>query len=207
MKNFSLIFIIVSLLFGCSAGKTKDSAARSAEVSFGVKGGANFASIGGDDAESFGSLTSFHFGGIAEIGISDDFAIQPELLYSEQGADYSESSFSGDYKLSYLNVPVLAKVNVAEGFSLEAGPQVGILLSAKDKYDSGGDSFEEDVKDQTKGIGFDASVGAAYKLDSGLNFGARYNLGLSRLDDFSSEGSNTKWKNNVFQIYFGYIFN
>ncbi len=86
-------------------------------------------------------------GVVAEIMVSDMFAVQPELIYSSQGSDYEESDegfdFSGTVKLDYLNIPVMAKYYVAEGFSVEAGPQVGFLLSAKDEYDGG----EEDIKD------------------------------------------------------------
>ena len=82
------------------------------------------------------SKTSFHIGGVVEIPISDSFSVQPELLYSSQGAK-AESSFGGDvdFKLSYLNLPIMAKYYVAENFSLEAGPQVGLLLSAKVESD------------------------------------------------------------------------
>ncbi len=64
--------------------------------------------------------------------ISEKFAFQPELLYSAQGSDYDDEDFSGSVKADYLNVPLMAKYYVGEGFSLEAGPQVGLLLSAKD---------------------------------------------------------------------------
>jgi len=42
-------------------------------------------------------------------------------------------------------------------------------------------------------------------MDSGLNFGARYNLGLSNIWDF--EGSDDfKNQNNVIQVSVGYMF-
>ncbi|RZJ55928.1 MAG: PorT family protein, partial [Flavobacterium sp.] len=37
--------------------------------------------------------------------------------------------------LSYLNVPIMAKYYVIEKLSLEAGPQIGFLLSAKNQVD------------------------------------------------------------------------
>jgi len=62
---------------------------------------------------------------------------------------------------------------------LEAGPQEGFLMSAKAKV--GGES--EDLKDVTKGIDFGLDFRVGYKMDSGLNFGCRYNLGLSDIND------------------------
>ncbi|SDI50211.1 porin family protein [Winogradskyella thalassocola] len=185
------------------------------EVKFGAKAGLNLATIGGDfeDAES---LTSFHIGGVAEIMISDKFSVQPELLYNSVGAstDYTESfegvtvNAEGKIKLNYISLPIMAKYYVAEGFSVEAGPQIGFLMSANEEYEVSGGGFsesgDEDVKDNFKSIDFGFGIGAGYKMESGLNFALRYNLGLSNIaedagDDFSAQ-------NNVFQVSVGYTF-
>lgn len=178
-----------------------------AQINFGAKAGVNFATITGDDVESFDSRTAFHVGVVAEIVISETFSFQPELLYSAQGADYSDEEFEGTFKLDYLNIPLMAKFYVGEGFSLEAGPQIGFLLSAKDEYDFTGTAFkseEEDIKEFVKDIDFGINVGVGYKLEGGLNFGARYNLGLSDAND-SGDDSFTL-KNSVIQAYVGYFF-
>jgi len=170
------------------------------EVKFGAKAGVNIANIGGDDTDGQKARTAFHVGGVAEIGISDKFAVQPELLYSSQGTKADQGD--GEVKLDYLNIPVMAKYMVADGFSLEAGPQVGVLLSAKSNDGEG--SGDVDIKDFVNGIDFALGVGANYTLESGLNFGARYSLGLSDINDFEGAGSN---QNNVFQFSVGYFFN
>jgi hypothetical protein len=178
-----------------------------AQINFGAKAGVNFATITGDDVESFDGRTAFHVGVVAEIVISETFSFQPELLYSAQGADYSDDEFEGTFKLDYLNIPLMAKFYVGEGFSLEAGPQVGFLMSAKDEYDFTGTAFkseEEDIKEFVKDIDFGINVGVGYKLEGGLNFGARYNLGLSDAND-SGDDSFTL-KNSVIQAYVGYFF-
>ena len=178
-----------------------------AQINFGAKAGVNFATITGDDVESFDGRTAFHVGVVAEIVISETFSFQPELLYSAQGADYSDEEFEGTFKLDYLNIPLMAKFYVGEGFSLEAGPQIGLLMSAKDEYDFTGTAFkseEEDIKEFVKDIDFGINVGVGYKLEGGLNFGARYNLGLSDAND-SGDDSFTL-KNSVIQAYVGYFF-
>ncbi len=159
------------------------------ETSFGVKAGVNFASLGGDDSDGLDGLTSFHVGGVAVIGVSEKFAVQPEVVYSSQGA-----SFDGeDLQLDYINVPVLAKFYVAEGFSIEAGPQIGFLMSA--------DADGEDVKDFFKSTDFSGAIGLGYKMETGLNFAARYNLGLGSIGE-----NDVDWKNNVIQLSVGYNF-
>jgi hypothetical protein len=167
------------------------------EVSFGAKAGVNFASVGGDDSDGLDGRTSFHVGGVAVIGISEKFAVQPEVVYSSQGAKETFEGIDIDYNLDYINVPVLAKFTVAEGFSIEAGPQVGFLMSAKAK----GEGETVDIKDQFKGIDFSGAVGLGYKMETGLNFAARYNLGLGNIVD--GEGD---LKNNVIQLSVGYNF-
>jgi hypothetical protein len=190
-----LLFFTAIVLFGFTYVSAQD-------INFGAKAGVNFATITGDDLDSFSSRTAFHLGFVAEIGITETFSFQPELLYSAQGSDYSEDSFEGSLKVDYLNLPLMAKFYVAEGFSLEAGPQVGFLLSAKDVYDDG----EDDWKDITKGIDFGLNFGVGYKLENGLNFGARYNLGLSDLNDDPDSQADSAFKNSVIQAYVGFFF-
>ena len=84
------------------------------------------------------------------------------------------------------------------------GPQFGFVLSAKDKFDGAGDSGEEDVKDLVKSTAFGANVGAGYTFDNGLRLAARYNLGLSEVNDDDSFGDGVSWKNHVIQFSIGY---
>ena len=194
MKKLLFVAIIASLtLVSCS----------STAPSIGAKAGVNFSDITGDDVDSFNGLTSFHFGAVVEIPVSDGFSFQPELLYSAQGSDYEEESFSGSVKADYLNVPLMAKFYVGEGFSVEAGPQVGLLMSAKDEYDGG----DDDIKDFLKSTDFGVNIGLGYKLESGLNFGARYNLGFSNVNDSDDLDGGSEYKNGVIQVSVGYFFN
>src|SRR4249919_385370 len=94
---------------------------------FGIKGGVNFATLSGDDNNDLGTRTSFHIGGLAHLHLSKQFAIQPELMYSGQGADFN----GGDIKLSYINIPVIAQYMFGEGFRIQTGPQFGLLTGAK----------------------------------------------------------------------------
>lgn len=183
----------------------------SAQTTFGVKAGVNLATLGGDVEDADG-ITSFHIGGVAEIGISEKFSFQPELLFSAQGASFEDSgedyAYEENLKLNYINIPLMAKLYLTEGFSVEAGPQIGLLLSAnvegEDTFMDETESFDEDVKDSFKGIDFGFNLGLGYKLEGGLNFGARYNLGLSDIN--SEDDDDYKITNGVFQISVGYFF-
>jgi hypothetical protein len=199
MKKLLILSIVTSLtLVSCSTTQ---------KARIGVKAGANFSTINGDETDNLKTLTAFHVGAVAEVPVSDNFSVQPELLYSSQGAKYEESEgYDGKFKFDYINVPIMAKFNVSNGLSLEAGPQVGFLMSAKDEYSSTGDSGSDDIKDDIKGLDFGLNIGAGLKLDSGINFGARYSLGLSNVNDFEGAGD-FKNQNGVIQLYVGYFFN
>ncbi len=197
MKKLLFISILAGLTLASCAVKP---------IKLGLKAGVNSTSIKGDDADSFKGKVGFHVGVVTELEVSEKFAVQPEVSFSTQGADYSETMYTGSYNLNYVNVPVMAKFKVADGFSLEAGPQIGFLMSAKDKYNGEEGSGEEDVKDVTKGIDFGINLGVGYELESGLNFGVRYNFGISELNDFSDSSGNESWKNGVIQLSMGFFF-
>ena len=190
--------------------------ANAQEVKFGLKAGLNLSSLAGDDleapAKSSGievdqQLTpNFFAGGFAHIGLSDKFAVQPELLFSMQGAKFdvkdpiSGDDFETNFQLSYLNVPVLAKFYPIENLSIQAGPQIGFLLSAKDKSSG---SSTEDIKDSTESIDFSGAFGVGYEFNQ-FNVGARYTIGFTEV--FKIEGESLDNKNGVLQIYAGYSF-
>jgi hypothetical protein len=163
------------------------------DVDFGIKGGLNFATLTGGNNSEIGWTTDFNFGAMAEIKISEKFSLQPELIYSGQGYGSDDNS-EGIIALNYLNIPIIAKYYIAKKLSLEAGPQIGFLLSTK-----GG---SKDYKSLFKTTDFGVNFGLGYKLDNGLNFGARYVLGLTNIN---AVGSTTN-KNSVFQVSIGYFF-
>jgi len=162
------------------------------EIKFGAKAGFNLASISGDNTKDVDAVTSFNFGVLSEIPLSDKFSFQPELMYSGQGYSFKDHTVA----LSYLNIPLMGKYYVTKGLSIEAGPQLGFLLSAKNE--------SIDVKDSFTTFDFGLNFGLGYKFKNGLNFGARYNLGLTDINNIDS--SSAKNKNGVFQFSVGYFF-
>ncbi|MCH7525263.1 MAG: PorT family protein [Bacteroidetes bacterium] len=172
----------------------------------GLKAGLNVATLNGDDTDNFDARTSMFFGGFAELCLTNDFAIQPELLYSMQGAKYTQvDGFDGTLKLDYLNLPIMAKIKIVDELYIQAGPQIGFLLSAKNEFSSVGNLGENDILENFKTIDFSANIGLGYQFISGLNFGARYNIGLSNINNLPSSSS-LKNQNGVFQFSVGFRF-
>ena len=164
------------------------------KIRFGAKAGLNFAFITGDNTDNLDPITNFHFGAMTEIKVSDKFSLQPELIYSGQGYNTNIDS-EGIIALNYLNIPLIAKYNVTERLSLEAGAQIGFLLSTK----GGADDYNDLFKTTDFGVNF----GLGYKLNNRLNFSARYNLGLTDINNI--DGISDKNKNGVFQLSVGYF--
>lgn len=168
--------------------------AQHSTVEFGLKGGLNFANLNYDNSVDANTRTSFHAGLLAHFHLSKNWAVQPELMFSGQGAKYSNDRTD---KLGYLNIPVNLQYMFDNGFRLQTGPQLGFLMNAK----SHAGDVEVDMKDALKTTDFSWSFGVGYLFPSGLGLDARYNLGLSDITENS-----TNVKNSVFQLGLFYQF-
>ena len=180
---------------------------------FGVKGGVNLATVRGDDIGEKNQLTSFHLGLFMEIPLSGRFSFQPEVLYSGQGYNMvKNNAFTGevDYKLDYIQVPLMAKIYLIKGFYAEAGPQFGFkvkeVIDFKSKSD-GGDIPINSEDSQIKGFDTSLALGTGYKFDNGLSLSARYTHGLTSIfkEDAPLIG-NADVKNSVWQFGVGFSF-
>ena len=160
--------------------------AQSSEMKFGVKAGFTSSNFSGDFQSD--PTTGFYVGALADFMVSENFHVQPELLYSMEGAK--------DAKLNYLRIPIMAKYYVMQGLSLQAGPEIA--------FKAGGD----DIKDFVTSMDYGLGVGAGYELSSGLMFDVRYNLGLADINDFpdGSGFEDAKLNTVSFNIGLGYRF-
>lgn len=173
--------------------------------SFGIKGGVNFATVSGDDFDSPDSRTSFHVGLLAEFPLTEMFSLQAEALYSGQGfeSDLDGEIFGGEgkveYQLDYINVPVLAKVYILDGLSIEAGPQFGFKVN--EEIDANANADDGDLNlDEAEDFDFGVAAGVTFETPMGLFATGRYTQG------FTDIVNNRDVKNSVFQIGVGYKF-
>lgn len=204
MKLFK-VFSMSALLFGAvTVSNAQEDASNkdSMSPSFGVKGGVNFASLSGSDVDSPDSRTSFHVGVFGEFPLADIFSIQVEALYSGQGFQTNFAGSDGDkaeFQLDYINVPVLAKVYVIKGLSLEVGPQFSFLVN--EEFDLNPNSNNGDFPlDNANTFEFGVAAGLTFQTEMGLFATGRYNMGLTEIYD------NVDAKNSVFQLGVGYKF-
>lgn len=206
------ILVAVALLgFGISFAQEKVKSV--ADVKFGVKGGMNLANIVGDDAGDANNYVGFNAGFFVEIPITDKLTFQPELIYSAQGSKSEGTvdvegtlvNFDATLKFNYINVPMMFKYQVVNKFSLEAGPYVGFLTSAKLNFDIEGlGSDTVDMKDDVKSTDFGIGIGMNYEFSDVIFANARYQAGLTEIGDSDAGGNSVK--NSVFQIGLGFRF-
>jgi hypothetical protein len=182
MKKIILTVATVFALTFANAQDKKKSSGDSDEMKFGVKAGYINSNFTGDVSGSTAN-GSFYVGGLVDFAVSEKFHVQPELLYSIEGAK--------DAKINYLRIPIMAKYYVADGFNLQAGPEIA--------FKAGGD---DSIKDAVKSLDYGLGFGAGYEMSSGLMFDARYNLGLANI----SNDTTFTIKNTSFQIGLGYRF-
>lgn len=192
MKKTLIVFIAIGIGAIANAQKTKQDEG----IKLGIKGGLNVSNLMGD-VKDVGIRTSIHAGIVAEIIVSDKFSLQPELLYSGQGASDTNEG-GGRLKLDYITLPILAKFPIAKSLSLETGPQVGFLISSKNKTNESNETIPN-----TKTIDFGLNAGLNYELNNGVFFQARYNLGLT---DIGIAGDNNRASNSVIQFSIGKLF-
>lgn len=231
MKKF--VFLLVAL-FSFSVVFAQD-------ISYGLKAGIDYGGgLTSDEEynELFKPTVSFNVGAFVEFGLGEFFALQPEVNFlgtTFKGTD-EDKPFQGltvhntvGGSRNFIQVPVMVKYFFTDGLSLEAGPYVSFLMTAKydgDKKVYQGDVLlpepyseyftNDDVKERFANVDYGLAVGATYGLDNGLLFSLRYNLGLANQaqenfgigeadgDIYGSKDYSIQ--NRIFQFTVGYKF-
>ena len=182
----------------------------------GIKAGVNFASIAQNETEASytdyekKSVTGFQGGLTFDLGLSDIFTIQPEVLFIQKGG---KSTYRADdnnklvnrYYFNYIDVPILAKLKFygdggGSGFYFIAGPYVGLAMSGKVKSTLtvlGADTESEDDftfdndtdQERAKRLDYGVSFGGGVKINR-LILDLRYNLGINNISDNDADNTN-----------------
>lgn len=202
-----------------------------AQVSYGIRAGANFNKWQGESLQVIQDLvdktdgyittkgtTGFHVGGYVSIPIGGGFSFEPGLGYTKKGY-----AMRGDLKIDvlkflginagaqvmehYIDMPLMLKANVYKGLNVYAGPQVSYLARATLNAKVGALGFNL----FNRGFGitsrmnkFDVALagGVGYQFNNGLNVQAGYDYGLSKLD----KNGNYNVHNRVIKVSVGFSF-
>lgn len=182
-----------------------------AQVSFkpGLRAGLSLSTISEMHADY---RPDFYLGGFGEINLTKRYALQPELNYIRQGSNnvarnyidpdtQTERIVYQDLQMSYLSIAMMNKFTFGQGFQVQFGPAIDVLLS---------DNLA--LRKTSNDLSF--VTGLAYRMPSGLAFEFRVKKGfLDVLDsDYYYNNSNNHYffgdyNTNVnFQIGVSYSF-
>lgn len=191
-------------------------------VKYGLKGGFNGSTFSGADSKGVEYKAGFAAGGFLNFGISDNFSIQPEILYSQKGASSDNLTYTsggttyndGTRKitLGYLDVPIMFRYNIGEegkGLYVEVGPQGSFALHQRAFTENGagkevGDTYKSTDTLNKVQIGYVGGIG--YQITSGLGIGVRYTGDFSQIYKQSLNLPASNVHNSVFQFQVGYAF-
>lgn len=185
--------LLLLLLFLSSGMYVKEAPAQILSE-FGIRGGINFASFSDSkqevDSRRVGLLSGVY--GTFKIPLIP-ISIQPEVLYSQKGAGIN----GVEVKLSYIEIPVLVRINLASMGSLSphlyAGPYIGFKLTYKEEPQP------SDAEIQVNNTDYGLVFGGGLDIRK-INLGVRYSLGFNEILEFEEE------RNNVIAIVAGINF-
>ena len=217
MKKASkfLFVILISLLCFQSYAQT-----------FGIKGGLNLSNMlmeedGETWSDDFKMKPGFHIGGVVDFPFTDLLSLETGLILDTKGFKAKEEGSGYSYKetlnLYYLDIPVILKVGFDVGSNVrifgDAGPYIGVGLSGKVKsvYEDQGSEETDEEKiewgntddDHLKRLDYGLTFGGGVEI-SAFVIGISYDLGLANISAYTDY--ETKIKNRVLKIYFGYWF-
>ena len=197
------LIVALALLLGAVPARTE---AQSGQV--GLLGGATFATLRGLDAISdLESRTGLIGGAYLLLPLGDALQLQVEGLLVNKGAEPRVGS-NNTFKLSYAEVPLLLRFNLAPSSPINphvyAGPYLGFRIDCSIGSNTSCEDAPEVVSTASVDVGGTAGGGLALNLGGlVLTGGARYSFGVSTLAEFDGDGVREAAKHGAWALYAG----
>lgn len=191
-----------------------------AQQKWGLKAGVNLPkySFGADNADNpdTETTTNFHVTGYLDAPLSTNFSVQPGISLQGKGGKFvSSSDLEIEQNTMWIEVPVnlVGKLPVggATHLFLGAGPYLGFAIAGQNEVKTNTSTTERDLEfgsndsDDLKGLDFGVNVLGGVQLNSGLNLGAGYGIGLTDLRP-TGDGGEGKTTNRVLSFSVGFSF-
>ena len=183
-----------------------------AQPKIGITAGLNASNIVGGEGSDTKYKAGFQAGLVADFGITENFSIIPELLFSQRGSKYKMTALldiievNYSTTLNYLQLPVNAAYKFDTGYGSKlfvfAGPYIGYALSGTLKIgDKSTDIKFGSEKTETKPFDFGINIGVGYEFEK-IFFKLQCNPGLVDLENYE----NSSAKNMNVAVTVGYYF-
>jgi hypothetical protein len=208
------LFLAFFIVFGIAQSQAQLS------MKAGIRTGINFSKLTNYNTDF---KEGFYLGGQLALKFNKLYTLQPELVFSQQGAKETNYYYYDDfnqydpiyytdsevnYRIDYLSLGVINKFYFSKGFHLLAGPSLDFKIN--DNFHK--DYFSNDV------IGFDLALvgGFGYSFSNGLSIEARFKQGMidifgnnynTNVDENGNGNYDEVVLNQSFQIGVSYMFN
>jgi hypothetical protein len=168
------------------------TAALSAQVHYGFKGGLNFAKAEFEDGPHTDYRTGYHVAAFAQYPFSGNLYVQPELQLTSKGYYYSTTILGTEVEREsrplYLEVPILLHMHGDLGnlgvFG-NIGPYIAAGIGGSYYRETAFDTDEEpisfgrdDEDDQYRKVDMGLSIGAGFWVDPGFSLTLFYDHGM-----------------------------
>ena len=179
IKNLPIIYVVTFIL---SFSTLKS------QVQFGVKGSLQFTNVRNVHKNSETRAFAPAVGLFAQIPLNDyndNWFFKPEIVYSEQG-EKDGKDMNVKFYQTYINVPLMIKFYFSDfffppccrgrdthEFFIEAGPQLGYLISQKNKL------LDKKWYGGVSKLDISAGGGGGISFLRKHEIGVRYNFGLN----------------------------
>ena len=222
MKKFN--FLMTALLLCLSVCARQQPSKQNTyqppkKLGFGLKGGVNFANVTNTSSINSESRTGFMVAGFLSPQFNRGQGFRSEIVFSQQGYNYTTNTNEGNVKLNYLLLPQLYTFNLGKVVQLQVGGQLAFLLNAvvDSLHTVNGSNAYQKASDYYNKLDYGLAAGFELYPTKGLLIGARYNLSFAKTYKEEPYDSGlpmppfipppgTNGKNNVVQLFAGFRF-
>jgi len=211
-RRLALVGGVLGLSFAVTASAVAQQSWKAAGggVQIGPVAGVNIFTLSGSDAQSAKSRTAFYGGVALNLPLGSIFFVQPEALYAQKGAKWTDPSGTLTAKLAYVEVPILLGLNFGTAGSTRprvyAGPTVGVNLSCDYETSAGSVScgtISTALPTTIKTLDLGVTGGGGLSIPFGratFTLDARYTLGLTTSLTTSTPDGTLSGKNQGFAV-------
>lgn len=131
-----------------------------------------------------------HAGIYVNIRLSPLVALEPAIMYTQKGTgtvlDAGGVNIEGNVRSAYLDLPLLLRLYVADGFNIFFGPQFSYHLNSDFELVVDGDAVikDEDISEDISEFDLAPVLGIGYEFSTGININLSGELGLLTVDGY-----------------------
>jgi tetratricopeptide (TPR) repeat protein len=145
----------------------------------GINAGLNLSKINLEKTGNTDNKTGFHAGALFQFNLSENITLNPQINYSQQGGEQisAGATTKDKYSFDYIDMTLILKYLLGKKISIDVGPQLGYLLSAKRDINN----RPTDIKSLYSSTNISFAAGLSYLIKSGFGVQAKYISGLKSI--------------------------